>query len=92
MSICGDSGRLREAGRAGDMFGPGLDRCGVVFQLHGDTAQDRASTDYFMPAVKIDRKALNDQLGRRLGRRTGTPASPPPAGSHRVAPSWSVVM
>ncbi|NEB33670.1 AraC family transcriptional regulator [Streptomyces sp. SID14446] len=45
----------------------------AVFQPHGNTALDRVSTDCSMLAVKIDSKALNDQLERLLGRPLRTP-------------------
>ncbi len=48
----------------------------AVFQPHGDTALDRVSTDCSMLAVKIDPKALNDQLERLLGRPLRWPPSP----------------
>ncbi|MFE6489048.1 AraC family transcriptional regulator [Streptomyces sp. NPDC057757] len=45
----------------------------AVFQPHGNTALDRVSTDCTMLAVKIDSKALNDQLEHLLGRPLRTP-------------------
>ncbi|MFJ8996006.1 AraC family transcriptional regulator [Streptomyces sp. NPDC102279] len=45
----------------------------AVFQPHGNTVLDRVSTDCSMLAVKIDSKALNDQLERLLGRPLRAP-------------------
>lgn len=47
----------------------------AVFQPHGDTALDRVGSDCPMLAVKIDTKALNDQLERLLGRPLRSPVA-----------------
>ncbi|MET7390343.1 AraC family transcriptional regulator [Streptomyces sp. NPDC005529] len=62
----------------------------AVFQPHGNTALDRVSTDCSMLAVKIDSKALNDQLECLLGRPLRTPVALTPEldVAHGAGLSW----
>lgn len=62
----------------------------AVFQPHGNTALDRVSTDCSMLAVKIDSKALNDQLECLLGRPLRTPVvlTPELDVAHGAGLSW----
>ncbi|MFD6289666.1 AraC family transcriptional regulator [Streptomyces sp. NPDC060205] len=62
----------------------------AVFQPHGETTLDRVSTDCSMLAVKIDSKALNEQLERLLGRPLRTPVTLTPEldVAHGAGLSW----